>query len=218
MGVAEVLGIPVSSRILRRWREWFAPETQPFRTDLLSSEVAAAVPDNPSEPTEEWRDTFFMYGGTWTWLDEDAFLTLRPSHRRALLAVRRRTVRPKSMPVWPSKLAAAGEELMLYWIASGVRPSRHQAVPPEVWNHAAHLLPEARELAGSFAFTGSGPNCFGTVMAASGVPDVENIRVGREPFQTWLNRHTEPIEGTSVIPNRASFSSGRSMAIWPTRP
>ena len=83
MGVPEVLGIPVRSRILRRWREWFAPETQPFRTDLLSSEVAAAVPDNPSEPTEEWRDTFFMYGGTWTWLDEDAFLALRPSHRRA---------------------------------------------------------------------------------------------------------------------------------------
>lgn len=197
MDAAEVLGIPVRSRLLRRWREWFAPPSQPFRTDLLSPVVSAAIPDYRAEPTDEWRDTFFMYAGTWTWLDEAAFMALRPSHRRALLAVRRRIVRPKRMPVWPSDLERAGDQLMLSWVASGVRSSRHRVVPIEVWDRAAHLLPNARRLAGTFASTGSGANCFGTVMAASAISEVEDIRVAREPFQTWLGRHTEPIEGTA---------------------
>lgn len=164
----------------------------------MSPEVAAAIPERQVQATAEWVDTFFMYGGTWTWMNEAEFSALRPSHRRALLAIRRRTVRPKLMPVWPSQLAVAGDEVMLRWIASGaVRPSRHRAVPAEVWDRAAYLLPKARELAGTFAPTGSGPNCFGTVMAALGEPNAADVQVGPESFYTWIERNTDPVDGTS---------------------
>lgn len=47
------------------------------------------------------------------------------------------------------------------------------------------LLPGARALAGRFP-AGSGPNCFGTVMAAAGVAGAESVWMQREPFETWL--------------------------------
>jgi hypothetical protein len=137
-----------------------------------------------------------MYSGAWTWLSEEEFNSLRPSLRRSLLAMRRRTVRPKSMPVWPSELARSGDELMFRWIASGtVRPSRHQDVPSSVWERAQPVLPEAERLAGTFP-GGSGPNCFGTVLAATGL-DVSDVLVGPDKFQAWLDEHAERITGTS---------------------
>lgn len=198
MESAKVLGILVTARDLERWRAWFAPPIQPFRTDLMSPELAAALPDRQVEPTPEWVDTFFMYAGTWKWLDEADFRGLRPRQQLTLLAVRRKTVRPKSMPAWPSELATTGDRLMLDWIASGaVRPSRHEDVPAGVWDRAAVLLPRARQLAGTFAPTGSGPNCFGAVMTAAGVADTENVQIVPDRFQTWIDQHTEPINGTS---------------------
>ena len=177
--------------------DWFAPPEQPFRTDLLSPDLRAAIPQRDMEPTDEWRDTFFMYAGTWTWLTETEFMDLRPSQRRAALAVRRKNVRPKSMPVWPAELTAAGDKLMLDWIASGaVRPSRHQAVPGHVWDQAADRLPRAQQLAGTFPHTGSGPNCFGTVLAATGV-NADDTQITPGAFETWLEKHTEPITGTA---------------------
>jgi hypothetical protein len=137
-----------------------------------------------------------MYSGAWTWLSEEEFNSLRPSLRRSLLAMRRRTVRPKSMPVWPSELARSGDELMFRWIASGtVRPSRHQDVPSSVWERAQAVLPDAERLAGTFP-GGSGPNCFGTVLAATGL-DVSDVLVGPDKFQAWLDEHAERITGTS---------------------
>lgn len=195
---SQVLGVSVAGRLLSRWRGWFAPPEQPFRTDLLSSEMHLAIPHREMEPTSEWRDTFFMYTGTWTWLSEAEFTDLRPGQRKTLLAVRRKTVRPKSMPVWPSELAAAGDKLMLDWIASGaVRPSRHRAVAGRVWDRAAVRLPRARHLAGTFPYTGSGPNCFGTVMAATGVSEAEDTQIPPDAFEKWLAEHAEPIKGTS---------------------
>ncbi|MBO0811465.1 MAG: hypothetical protein J2P23_05405 [Microlunatus sp.] len=194
---ADVLGIGVDDLLIERWRGWFAPSVQPFRTDLLPPQVAAAVPNRRVEPTPEWTDTFFMYGGTWTWLCEEEFNALRPSLRRSLLAVRRRTVRPKLMPVWPSELARSGDDLMFRWVASGaVRPSRHDDVPGTVWKHAQAVLPAAERLAGTFAAGGSGANCFGTVLAATGL-DVDDIQIGPDRFQVWLDEHTERITGTS---------------------
>lgn len=163
----------------------------------MSAELSAVLPDRQVEPIPEWVDTFFMYAGTWKWLNESDFLALRPRHQRALLAVRRQTGRPKTMPAWTSELATTGDRLMLDWIASGaVRPSRHEDVPAGVWDHASPLLPRARQLAGTFAPTGSGPNCFGTVMAAAGVADTEDVQIGPDQFQTWIDQHTEPINGT----------------------
>ena len=195
---ARLLNISVSADLLRRWREWFAPHVQPFRVDLMSPGLAELLPSSTVEPTPEWIDTFAMYSGTWTWLDEPQFMALRPHHRRSLLAVRRRSVRPKLPPAWPSELAAAGNQLLLDWIASGtVRPSRHAEVPADIWNRAASLLPEARRLAGTFPEVGSGPNCFGTVLAAAGVPDTEHRPVGPDELEGWLDRAAEPIEGTA---------------------
>ena len=197
-GATEVLGIPVSARDLSRWREWFAPVVQPFRLDLLSPDVQSALPDRSVDPTDEWLDTFFMYAGTWTWMNEAESLALRPSHRRALLAVRRKTLRPKLMPMWPSELARTGDGLMLDRIASGlVRPSRHGAVPARVWDQALPLLPRARPLAGTFAASGSGPNCFGTVTAAFGEPGVAERQIDPQQFQVWPEQHTRPVHGTA---------------------
>lgn len=196
MVFAEVFGIGVDETLIERWRNWFAPSVQPFRTDVLPPQVAAAVPMRQAEPTPEWTDTFFMYSGSWTWLCEEEFNSLRPSLRRSLLAARRRTVRPKLMPVWPSELARSGDDLMFRWVASGaVRPSRHQDVPGTVWKHAQAMLPEAGRLAGTFAASGSGANCFGTVMAAAGL-DVSDVQVAPARFQAWLDEHTEGINGT----------------------
>ncbi|RNI23163.1 hypothetical protein [Flexivirga caeni] len=46
-------------------------------------------------------------------------------------------------------------------------PSRHAEVSEATWEGAGAILPGAHELAGTFAEK-SGPNCFGTVMAAAG--------------------------------------------------
>lgn len=158
---ARLLNISVGSDLLRRWRGWFAPPVQPFRVDLMSPALAELLPHRTVDPTPEWEDTFATYSGTWTWLDEPQFLALQPSQRRSLLAVRRRSVRPKLPPAWPSELAAAGDRLLLDWIASGtVRPSLHAEVPADVWDRAEPMLPEARRLAGTFAVVGSGPKLF----------------------------------------------------------
>ena len=196
MTSTQVLGISVDGDLIERWRGWFAPPLQPFRTDTLPPQIAAAVPSRRLEPTPEWTDTFFMYRGTWTWFDEEEFDALGPSLRRSLLASRRRSVRPKLMPVWPSELARTGDDPMLRWVASGaVRPSRHEEVPVTVWRHAQTVLPDAERLAGTFALSGSGANCFGTVMAATG-RDVSDVQIGPDVFQRWLDEHAEPINGT----------------------
>src|SRR5699024_9226592 len=129
-------------------------------------------------------------GGTWTWLSEDEFSALCPSLRRSLLAVRRRTTRPKSMPAWPSELARSGDELMYRWIESGiVRPSQHREVPSSVWKRAQAVLPDAEQLAGTFPTAGgSRANCFGTVMAGTGL-DVRDVLIGPDKFQAWLDEH-----------------------------
>jgi hypothetical protein len=50
-------------------------------------------------------------------------------------------------------------------VDDGGPASRHAELPDAVW---AATLPAARALAGTYPH-GSGPNCFGTVMAATGM-------------------------------------------------
>ena len=77
-----------------------------------------------------------------------------------------------------------------------MRPSRHEAVAHSCWAKAVPALPLARELAGTFPVS-SGPNCFGTVMAATGVADVASTWVLQAPFAGWLAAHTTPVKGPS---------------------
>ncbi len=147
------------------------------------------------EGSDEHRDTYFMYGGTWVWLDEPTFNRLPVSTRRALMAERRRTSHPKPSSPWPSRFEREGDECMRRWVEASVRPSRHDTVASSTWRNASSVVPGARDLAGRFP-TGSGPNCFGTVMAAAGVADARETWMLQEPFWTWLGEQTTPVRGT----------------------
>lgn len=198
----EVLGIEVDDDLLRRWRSWYSPERQPFRVDGLAPGVAAQVPVHNRSPSAEWRDTFFLYHGTWTWLTEEEFKTLPFTARRSLHARRRASMRPKPSPVWPSALSRDGDAALLAWVESGVRPSAHAQVSDRAWDHARQVVPGAQTLAGTFPTAGSGPNCFATVVAAAdGITSREGTVTADEwmrtdDFAAWLSRRTAPWTGT----------------------
>jgi hypothetical protein len=92
-------------------------------------------------------------------------------------------------------LAAVGDRPLLDHVTDGVRSSRHREVRRSTWTTAARLLPAAADLAGTFP-PNSGPNCFGTVLAAAGVPGAVTEWVQRETFEQWLADRTSPIRGT----------------------
>ncbi|GAA5039712.1 hypothetical protein [Actinopolymorpha pittospori] len=92
---------------------------------------------------------------------------------------------------WPTLVKLAGLEPIIRLIECGVVSSRHREVPARVWRQAAAVLPHARDLAGTVP-EGSGPNCFGTVMAAAGVPGAAREWMRQEPFAEWLSTHTRP--------------------------
>jgi len=203
--VRSVLGVEVSSGVFEVWREWFAPYHQPFR-------AADVVPGRRLEPGAEVRDTFHMYGGSWIWLEEAEFRQLPLKARRALLRGREATGRLSQLTGsvrnlvechrtdshivwWPSIMRQVGDAPLVSYVEDGVRPSRHREVDSTVWSAVHRLLPGAADLAGTFA-SGSGPNCFGTVMAAAGVPGAESEWMLQEPFEQWLTAHATPTRGT----------------------
>lgn len=208
-----VLGIDVHPDLVEQWATWFAPAAQPF---LADDELAAAVGGREEELGDEVRDTFCLYGPPdglrHVWLDEQAFLALPRLLRvrlvRAQLAHERElvpTVRAWEHLVprvreqvdghrfvwWPSLLEGVEEQVLTAYVEEGRRASRHGDVPDEVWSRSADLLPGARRVAGTFP-AASGPNCFGAVMAAAGVPGADEVWMLREPFEEWLAARTRP--------------------------
>lgn len=194
-----VLGVDVDDHLLERWRTWYAPMRQPFRVDDLAPQIASQIPISNVAATAEWRDTFFLYGGTWTWLTEDEFESLPVAVRRALQSRRRTAMRPKPSPVWPSTLLQGGDDPLRSWVEAGVAPSEHAWVSGATWKHALRMLPGAVMLAGTFPSTGSGPNCFATVVAAAdgAAVDVADQWMQIEDFEVWLGRRTVPWTGAS---------------------
>lgn len=202
----EVLGVPVSAELLGCWRGWLAPERQPFPVADLPEAVLAVLPEGSTLPGEaeapsgrvadEVRDSFFVYGGSWRWLTEPELLALPREVRRTLTVARRRWMRPKPVPPWPSALDGEDPGEVLRWVAAGVRPSRQTEVEDATWAAAQAVLPGARALAGTFPDR-SGANCFGTVMAAAGVEGAAEEWMTQEPFQEWLAHRTEPVRGTA---------------------
>ncbi|WP_154792969.1 hypothetical protein [Occultella kanbiaonis] len=207
----EFLGIAPPADLRRRWRNWFAPARQPFRLDRVDARILP--PDAPLElrPGPEIRDTFHLYDGDWVWLTQDEYTSLALATRRALLFGREALGRlGDQTPVvrdavgaertdsrivwWPSLLRVAGYAPILRYIEEEVAPSRHGDVLEATWLRARDVLPRARDLAGTFA-PGSGPNCFGTVMAAAGVPGAEHEWMFQDPFEQWLTAHTVPVAG-----------------------
>lgn len=203
----QVLGIDVSDALLAQWAQWLAPERQPF---LVRSQEPVG------ELSDELRDTYELYGLTnrglsLTWYDEQQFAALPRPERAALVrsqvhleraavpSVRRwghvvgagaRTQADGYRFVWwPSVLHGHERRVLPAFVTNDRLPSQHARVPEAVWAAAAPVVPEARRLSGSFPAC-SGPNCFGTVMAAAGVPGAKEAWMQREPFEDWLARST----------------------------
>lgn len=210
------LDIDVPPELVERWVAWFAPAEQPFLVDeALAGKLGLPVQD--ASMSAELRDTYEIYGlpdgvGV-VWLAESQLLSLAKPDRAALVRAQVRqergvvpSVRSWSSVLdhraaqqgdghrfvwWPSLLAGLEEPVLRGYIEEGRRPSQHAAVPEQVWEAAADLLPDARRLAGTFA-PASGPNCFGAVMAAAGVPGADGVWMLREPFEQWLSEATRP--------------------------
>ncbi|MEQ4716022.1 hypothetical protein [Nonomuraea sp. B19D2] len=176
-----VLGIEVPDDLISRWLGWFAPQVQPFVIPLDLAD-SLDLDDDRNRLTPEVRDTFCLYG-----LDSSALVWLSEADARRLPVPVRR-----SQPVphhWPTSIAGREVETVIKYVEKGRRPSRHGDVAPATWGAIASMLPGARRLAGTFPRR-SGPNCFGTVMAACGVEGAEDVWMLREPFEDWLAEHT----------------------------
>lgn len=205
-----VLNIPVSPALLDAWRGWLAPARQPFY--LTEAEARRlALPTLPRASvtlTPEARDTFTEWNVSpvaerLAWLTPADVDTLTPAARRELLRAQVRHGRgnvplgapftdlrpglPAGRFLWrPEDLTGA---VLARLIGRGGRVCQRREVPDAVWDAAAHSLPQARTLAGTFP-AGSAGNCFGTVMGAAGVPDAAHTWMQREPFEAFLRGRT----------------------------
>lgn len=243
-----VSGIDVPHRLIRRWRSWLAPDPQPFfssPTGKPSTRSADGV------MTPELRDTFRTWkidrGAQVTWLSERMFRSLDRDVRAALLrqqvslgrgavpVVRRweDLLDPKVLRAqgdgrrfvwWPSLLGADAATILERAVSQDRLRSRHAEVPEEVWGRCSSVLPRARELAGTFP-EGSGPNCFGTVMASCGHRGVADGWVLQRSFQGWLDERTrkggdDSLPGTVLLwrdaercPQHAAITIGDGWAL-----
>jgi hypothetical protein len=222
-----LLGIPVDDRTLGLWRTWLAPQVQPFFVER-SRDWPTVAGDH--ELTAELRDTYELWNVdralAVTWLDEAGFAALPRSQRARLVRSQVRhsrgavpTVRGWSDLVgddvlreqadghrfvwWPSLLGQRERvrDILERVVAKGNLRSRHAEVTEETWRGCAGVLPRARELAGTFP-AGSGPNCFGTVLAAAGVEGAAEEWLVREPFEAWLAatcRHSAASRGVGTV-------------------
>jgi hypothetical protein len=85
---------------------------------------------------------------------------------------------------WASLIAQARHEILCRVVSDRRLPSRHAEVRESTWRSAKAVLPEARQLAGTFP-TGSNTNCFGSVMKAAGA-DSAAVFDDVAPFEIWL--------------------------------
>jgi hypothetical protein len=181
--------------------------------------VAIAAAELRAPPmSAELRDTFAAWRVSrdlhLIWLEESRFHALprrfrarlvhaQVEHRRGLVPtvpqwsslVDNATLRGQADGhrfVWWQPVLEQADDSVLGLIVTRIEtlpPSRHRDVPAAQWKAAGRILPQAEELAGTFA-PGSGPNCFGTVMAAAGVDGAAETWMLREPFEAWLRDST----------------------------
>ena len=213
----QILGITVATDLLDAWASWLAPRLQPFFVD-----DAREWPQAPSGPateiSPELRDSFKVWRlrerGEIVWLDEPAFAALDRGDRRRLVRSQidrgrgavpsvlrwadildpdmlRRQGDGHRFVWWPSMLGRVPELLLQRFAADEGDKTRHRSPTASTWRGCESVLPRAREIAGTFA-RGSGPNCFGTVMAAAGVDGAAGEWVQPPPFSTWLEAACVP--------------------------
>ena len=176
-----VLGITVPDSRLRQWRDWLMPAEQPFLVPPALAE-RLDLPDDPERLTFEVKDSFWLYdlaGSALCWLTRADSARLPAEVRRGQPAPHR----------WPSADVERDLDRVVRFVETGRRTSRHREVTERTWDRLYAVLPGARALAGTFP-DASGPNCFGTVMAAAGTPGADSTWMQREPFESWLAEST----------------------------
>lgn len=179
----QILGIDVDARLLDRWREWLLSPEQPF---VVPSDVAAGagLRDERERLSFEVTDSFCLYDPG----DRAVCWLSRPASRRLPAEIRRdQPARHR----WPSRDRARDVATVARFVEEGRRRSRHADVSETTWRRVAGVLPDARELAGTYP-AGSGPNCFGTVMGAAGESSAAVTWMQREPFEQWLATGSRP--------------------------
>jgi hypothetical protein len=182
LGVVLVLGIDVDELLLARWHRWLMPSQQPF---VLSPEVAEqrGFDDAREALSPELRDSFELYGLT----DDSSLVWLTRAQARQLPEAVRHA--QPSAHRWPTENRAHDLLRVVRYVESGRRPSRHREIGEKGWQEAQNAVPDGRRLAGSFAER-SGPNCFGTVMAAAGIDGADRRWLQIGPFEAWLEDST----------------------------
>lgn len=209
------LNVPVADSLFRQWVQWFSPSIQPFIVPTDGIHIVERT--DAMVLSAELRDTYCLYGlpqdHEILWLSEAQFSRLARPQRAALVRGQRvlgRGVVPSvvswSATVgervreqadghrflwWPSLLRGHQEVVLTAFVEDRRLASQHENVLPATWRAAAPVLPNAELLAGTFA-PGSGPNCFGTVMAAAGVEGAQTQWMLQEPFEHWLSRSSRP--------------------------
>jgi len=210
------LGIEIGPTLAAKQAAWFAPSHQPFLIPRGSAETIGVAPLSEGLPAE-LRDTFEIYNVpaeiACILVGEDEFNDLGRSARSELVRSQIRLGRAvipsvRSAPAevrarastqadghrfvwWPSLLQGHQEPVLGAYLRFGRRRSRHLEVPDHLWDNARSTLPGARALAGTFPHA-SGPNCFGTVMAAAGRPEAADVWMLQEPFEEWLSAAAVP--------------------------
>jgi len=195
---ATACGIPIPDWASDRWPGWFAPDRIPFVVDELTEDDRADLPAvTTAEVSLELRDTFWIYGADQgrVWLDRNQFEGLPRGLRQRLLRAQRAEHEVwlngpdgRFGPWWQDQIPANLEPIVAH-IELGCQSSRQSEVSESTWRSAGAVLPRARELAGTFA-PRSGPNCFGTVLAAAGIEDAEDKWLGRQEIEDWLGNRT----------------------------
>ena len=216
MTALRLLGIDVPDDLIERWRGYLAPEWQPLFVEP-TDEVEAPSPPPSVSLTDDLRDTF----KTWrmkgskhhVWLDEDAFMSLPRAvrarlvraqverNRGAVPTVKRwralfgaTTLREQAdghrFVWWPRLLDLHAREVLTDHVVDRQPASRHREVKASAWRRCEGILPGAHELAGTFPQS-SGPNCFGTTLAAAGHSDPVTWVV-QEPFEEFLSTSCAP--------------------------
>ncbi|HVF11775.1 MAG TPA: hypothetical protein VNA87_01680 [Actinomycetota bacterium] len=208
-----ILGVEVPAPLMTKWRRWLAPRLQPFFVSTLAFDLPTSA---QGEMTPELRDTFRAYSVDrdlqTVWLSEQMFVDLNRKTRAQLVRAQVNHGRG-AVPVvrrWeelldPAVLRAQADGHRFVWwpslfvndlgavldrvVSEDRLPSRHAEVHETCWERCAELLPGARALAGTFP-SRSGPNCFGTVMAASGLAKAADAWMLAAPFENWLDETT----------------------------
>ena len=193
------------------WQPFFVEPDEGFVTPSTAPAIPPWKVGGWHTLSDDLRDTFKAWrvrgARPVVWFDEESFLALpRPGRARLVRSQvdRRRGAVPTvrrwaghfdvsalrsqadghRFVWWPSLLAQNPEPVLVELVLDGQLPSRHDEVGASTWEWSRDLLPHARELAGTFPAS-SGPNCFGTVLAAAGAAGATDWVV-QEPFDQWL--------------------------------